>query len=130
VAQRLVRKICTRCKQPYAVSGRVAKYIQKAGIKPEELFHGAGCDYCRGSGFVGRVGIFELLVVDDKFRNMINEDVSVANMRKVFRESGQPAMFDDGMRKVKEGLTTIEEVLRVTEVYGQSEDEEFVENIG
>jgi type IV pilus assembly protein PilB len=129
LAQRLVRKICSKCKQPYKVPEHIAEYIEKAGIKSKELFHGAGCDFCRGSGFVGRVGIFELLIVDDKFRDMINGDASVANMRKVFVQSGQPTMFDDGMRKVKEGVTTMEEVLRVTEVYGQSEEEVFVENI-
>ena len=61
---------------------------------------------------------------------MINKDPSVSNMRRIFHESGKPSLFDDGIKKVKQGLTTIEEVLRVTEVYGQSEEEVFVENIG
>ncbi len=60
---------------------------------------------------------------------MINRDSSVSNMRRAFRESGRDTLFDDGMKKVKKGVTTIEEVLRVTEVYGQNENEEFVENI-
>jgi len=51
-------------------------------------------------------------------------------MRRAFHESGRDTLFDDGMKKVKQGVTTVEEVLRVTEVYGQSEDEEFVENLG
>jgi type II secretory ATPase GspE/PulE/Tfp pilus assembly ATPase PilB-like protein len=70
-----------------------------------------------------------MLVIDDKFRDMINEDSSVGNMRRAFRASGQDTLFDDGIRKIKAGLTTIEEVLRVTEVYGQNEAEVFVENI-
>jgi len=57
------------------------------------------------------------LVIDDKFRDMINKDASVSNMRRVFRKSGQPCLFDDGLIKVEQGLTTIEEVLRVTEVW-------------
>jgi hypothetical protein len=61
-------------------------------------------------------------------RDMINKDSSVSNMRSVFRRSGQPCLFDDGVKKVEQGLTTIEEVLRVTEVYGRDEDEIFVEN--
>jgi type II secretory ATPase GspE/PulE/Tfp pilus assembly ATPase PilB-like protein len=61
---------------------------------------------------------------------MINKDASVSNMRRVFRKSNQPGLFDDGIKKVKQGLTTIDEVLRVTEVYGQSEEEVFVENVG
>lgn len=59
---------------------------------------------------------YELLVIDDKFRDMINKDSSVSNMRSVFRQSGQPCLFDDGIKKAERGLTTIEEVLRVTEV--------------
>ncbi|MHC4148391.1 MAG: GspE/PulE family protein [Planctomycetota bacterium] len=130
LAQRLVRKICQDCKEIYEVPENIRKYVADAGVGPEELFHGAGCDACRGSGYVGRIGIYELLVIDDVFRDMINKDSSVANMRRVFRESGSPGLFDDGIKKVKQGVTTIEEVLRVTEVYGKSEDEVFVENIG
>jgi len=61
---------------------------------------------------------------------MINRDSSVSNMRRVFRRSGQPGLFEDGMIKVRQGLTTIEEVMRVTEVYGKNEEEVFVENAG
>jgi len=104
--------------------------VEKAGVNPEELFTGSGCEDCRGSGYFGRVGIYELLIINDKCRDVINKDPAVNNMRRAFHESGQPSLFDDGIQKVKQGLTTIEEVLRVTEVYGQNEDEVFVENIG
>jgi len=130
LAQRLVRRICPKCKEIYQVPEHMRKYVEKSGVSPEELFHGTGCDHCRGSGYVGRMGIYELLVVDDIFRDMINKDSSVSNMRRVFHESGQPSLFDDGIKKVKQGVTTIEEVLRVTEVYGQNEAEVFVENEG
>ena len=129
LAQRLVRKICPKCKEPYVVPENMRRYIEERGVSSEELFRGAGCDHCRGSGYVGRVGIYELLVVDELFRDMINKDSSVANMRRTFHESGKPALFNDGIAKVKQGMTTIEEVLRVTKVYGQNEDEVFVENI-
>jgi type IV pilus assembly protein PilB len=129
LAQRLVRKICPKCKKKYKVPKNMREYVKKAGVKPQQLFIGRGCDYCRGSGYAGRVGIYELLVIDDGFRDMINKDSSVSNMRRAFRESKQPTLFDDGIKKVKQGLTTIEEVLRVTEVYGQNEDEVFIENI-
>jgi len=128
LAQRLVRKICPKCKQIYQVPENMRKHVENSEVNPEQLFHGAGCDYCRGSGYVGRVGIYELLVIDEAFRDIINQDSSVNNMRRAFRESGQPSLFDDGIIKVKQGLTTIEEVLRVTEMYGQSEEEIFVEN--
>ncbi len=133
LAQRLVRKICPKCKEIYQASESAiggSKFIQDSGVSPEELFRGSGCDYCRNTGYVGRIGIYELLTINDTFRDTINKDPSVHNMRCMFRESGQPSLFDDGIAKVKQGLTTIEEVLRVTEIYGQNEKEVFVENMG
>ena len=129
LAQRLVRKICLKCKKAYQVPESMREYVKASGIRTRKFYHGAGCDDCRGSGYVGRVGIYELLVIDEVFRDMINEDSSVNNMRRMFRESGRRTMFDDGFLKVKQGLTTIEEVLRVTEVYGKNENEVFVENV-
>jgi len=129
LAQRLVRKICPKCKEIYKVGGHIQKYVERAGVKPEELYHGAGCDYCRGSGHIDRVGIYELLTIDEQFRDMINKDPSANSMRQVFCQSGRRTLFDDGIVKVKQGLTTIKEVLRVTEVYGRNENEVFVENI-
>ncbi len=129
LAQRLVRKICPKCKQTYEAPEHLRKCLENSGVRPEELFVGRGCDYCRGSGYVGRVGIYELLVIDERFRDIINKDSSISNMRRAFRESGQPSLFDDGVKKIKQGITTIEEVLRVTEIYDQSSEEAFVENI-
>ena len=128
LAQRLVRKICSECKEIYQVTENVARYVERAGVDPGQIFHGAGCDQCRGSGYLGRVGIYELLVIDEPFRDMINKDSSVNNMRRTFHESDRRSLYDDGMLKVKQGLTTIEEVLRVTKVYGENENEVFVEN--
>ena len=128
LAQRLVRKICPECKEIYQVSEHVARYVEKEGVEPGQIYHGAGCDSCRGSGYLGRVGIYELLIIDEQFRDMINKDTSVNNMRRSFHESGRRSLFDDGILKVKQGLTTIEEVLRVTKVYGENENEAFVEN--
>jgi type IV pilus assembly protein PilB len=129
LAQRLVRKICPKCKEPYEVSDQIRKYLDRAKVESNQLYHGAGCDYCRGSGYSGRLGIYELLEIDEKFRDIINRDCSVSNMRHVFFQSGRRSMFEDGIIKVKQGYTTVEEVLRVTEVYGQNEDEHFTENV-
>jgi type IV pilus assembly protein PilB len=118
IAQRLIRKICTHCKEPCPAPDNLRKHLDRAGIDPSQVFHGKGCDQCRNSGYAGRAGIFELLVVDEKFREMINTDTSVSNMRKAFMASGWPGLFEDGLAKVKKGITTIEEVLRVTEVSG------------
>ena len=128
LAQRLVRKICPKCKKKYQVPEKMRNYIKRAGIKSKHFYHGAGCEACRDSGYIGRVGIYELLVIDDVLRGMISKDSSVDNMRKVFHKSGSHSLFDDGLVKVNQGLTTIEEVLRVTEVYGINENEAFVEN--
>jgi len=128
LAQRLVRKICPKCKKKYQVPEKMREYIKRAGIKSKHFYHGAGCEACRDSGYIGRVGIYELLVIDDVFRGMINKDSSGNNMRRVFHKSGSHSLFDDGLIKVNQGLTTIEEVLRVTEVYGKNENEVFVEN--
>ena len=129
LAQRLVRRICENCKEEYDVPAKIRKYVEDSAGKTGKLYHGAGCDECRGSGYSGRAGIYELLIIDEKFRQIINKDTSVNSMRNAFTESKQPSLFDDGMKKVKQGITTVEEVLRVTQVYGHGEDEVFVENI-
>ena len=120
LAQRLVRRICTKCKEPYDVPENMLRTLEQAGIDRHELYHGRGCQYCRESGFSGRVGIYEMLVVDDAFRNIINQDASTASMRRAFNESDAKPMFTDGIQKVKQGLTTMEEVLRVTEIFDPS----------
>jgi type IV pilus assembly protein PilB len=129
LAQRLVRKICSDCKEIYEVPENMRRCVERAGIRPDEFYHGVGCDKCRNTGYSGRVGIYELLIVDEVFRDMINKDASVSAMRRVFAESKQPSLFTDGVLKVKQGLTTLEEVLRVTEMYGQGDKEESVDDI-
>jgi type IV pilus assembly protein PilB len=115
IAQRLVRRICPHCKEPAAAPDSIRKYLDRAQVDPSQIWQGKGCDKCRNSGYAGRAGIYELLIVDDKFREMINTDSSVNNMRKAFVASGWPSLFEDGLIKVKNGITTIEEVLRVAE---------------
>jgi type IV pilus assembly protein PilB len=116
LAQRLVRRVCTHCKEPFTAPDNLRKYLDAAQIESHELMHGKGCDQCRESGYAGRCGIHELLVVDEEFRQIINSDSSVNSMRKAFRRSGWPNLFEDGLQKVKKGVTTIEEILRVAEV--------------
>ncbi|MBN2512337.1 MAG: Flp pilus assembly complex ATPase component TadA [Sedimentisphaerales bacterium] len=123
LAQRLVRRICKHCKEPYTAPENLRKYLDRAHIEPSQLFHGKGCDQCRNSGYAGRAGIFELLVVDEKFREIINQDASVNSMRRAFQTSGWPTLFDDGLEKVKKGVTTIDEILRATEVSGEIGDD-------
>ncbi len=123
LAQRLVRRICEHCKEAVPVPDSVRRYFERARIEISEMMRGKGCDKCRQSGYSGRAGIFELLVVDEKFRQLIHEDPSVHTMRKAFAKSGWPTLFEDGLQKVKKGITTIEEVLRVTEEVRLEEEE-------
>lgn len=121
LAQRLVRKICPDCRKRLKVSDDVEKLLARSGIKPNEVFHGTGCERCRDSGYSGRIGIYELLEINDAFREMIVRDPSINNMRNVFAAAGGKSLYDDGMRKVKQGLTTVEEVLRVTEAHNSKQ---------
>jgi len=122
LAQRLVRRICEHCKEPFTPPKSILKTIEAAGLDPARLVHGKGCDQCRDSGYAGRAGIFELLVMDDQYRDIINRDPSVNGMRKAFRASGADSLFEDGIKKVAQGVTTIEEVLRVTQAAATDAD--------
>lgn len=117
LAQRLVRRICPSCIEDYQIPDEMWKSLEGRGLEAGHIKHGAGCDQCRQSGYSGRAGIFELLVVDDTFRGIINQDATSENLRKAFLESDSPSLFDDGIEKVKQGITTVEEVLRVTEAH-------------
>ncbi|MBM3255759.1 MAG: type II/IV secretion system protein [Candidatus Omnitrophica bacterium] len=116
LAQRLVRTICAKCKEKYDVPDSVFK---KLGIEIKaEFYHGKGCSECHHTGFIGRVGIFELLVMDEEIRRMVNERKSADLIRKSAIASGMKTLLDDGIDKARRGLTTLDEVLRVTVAEG------------
>ena len=117
LAQRLVRRLCVHCKQQARPSEERAEYLQMQGMDPDGVFVAVGCDRCRGSGYSGRVGIYELLTVDDQLRDVIARNPNVAEFRRMCIERGMVTLREDGMRKVAKGLTTVEEVLRVTEAH-------------
>jgi type IV pilus assembly protein PilB len=125
VAQRLVRKICQRCivstelsKEellklvPEDVAAKFMGKVKRGG--KASLFRGKGCDACGHTGYKGRVGIFELLEVDDAVRDLIMKDSDAGRIAKQAVASGMITMFEDGIEKVMIGLTTIDEVIRVT----------------
>jgi type IV pilus assembly protein PilB len=114
VAQRLVRKICPKCKEDYAPSLAALKDLGLAGST--KFFRGKGCDNCKNSGFLGRIGIFEVLALPEDIRQMIEERKSADLIKKKAIELGMKSLREDGLDKVKAGLTTIEEILRVTEM--------------
>ncbi len=116
LAQRLVRTICTKCKTEYQIPENLKKFLSSFDIEPGTVYHGSGCDSCRNSGYSGRIGIYELMVIDENIRSTINKDHSVSSMRRAFKKTKSKTLFLDGMEKVRQGITTIEEVLRVTEI--------------
>lgn len=113
LAQRLVRLICAKCKQQYVISAEELKDLNLAG--DIQLFVGKGCAQCKNTGLTGRIGIFELLVMNDEIKGMVTAKQSAGEIKKKAREAGMRTLFDDGLEKVKSGLTTVEELLRVTE---------------
>jgi type IV pilus assembly protein PilB len=115
LAQRLVRRICKHCKKAYEAQPEEASYIELFGFAADDLFKGEGCDRCRFTGFLGRVGLYELLVVDDTYRDIITHDPTVTELRRLCKERGMVTLREDGFHKAQGGLTTIDEVMRVTE---------------
>ena len=115
LAQRLVRKICQNCKEEFIPSGEMAEFLTLQGFRSEKMWHGKGCDRCRKTGYAGRLGIYEMLVMDDTLRDMVTRNMDVTQLRKVCRERGLRTLREDGFDKVRQGQTTVDEVLRVTE---------------
>jgi general secretion pathway protein E/type IV pilus assembly protein PilB len=116
LAQRLVRKICPRCASSYQPKEEEirALNITASQLETATFRHGKGCDSCRGTGYKGRAGIFEILIVDDEIRNMINDAQSPGVLRNRARALGMRTLREDGIRKVLAGMTTPEEVITTT----------------
>ena len=111
-SQRLARRICPRCKKKYQPDGYILKSL---GITPDTVFYkGKGCDFCDGIGYKGMIGIFEILVVTKDIRSLIGEKASEAKIREAARKQGMRTLMEDGLSKAKDGITTVEEVLRLT----------------
>jgi len=114
VAQRLVRRICKFCKEPAPPQEREAMLAAGAMDVPEVLFKGKGCRNCLGTGYRGRQGVFELMPISDEIRDLTIERVSSGKIRDVANRQGMNSLRGDGWRLVAEGVTTVEEVMRLT----------------
>jgi general secretion pathway protein E/type IV pilus assembly protein PilB len=115
MAQRLVRAICEKCKESYAPTERELKMLgTMSKTVPERMYHGAGCDKCGRSGYKGRKGIFEIFKVDDTIQRLIFDHAPATLLRQRAREMGMRTLREDGMLKVASGMTSLQEVLRVT----------------
>jgi len=116
VAQRLVRKVCANCRQPYEMTeGELSALgIDQAQLSESTVSKGAGCSACKDRGYKGRAGIFEMFLIDDEVRHMVNNRANTVDLRKRAREMGMRTLREDGIRKVLSGMTTAEEVIAVS----------------
>ena len=124
IGQRLVRKICTRCIESYTLKGQkletlkkeidFEKLLGKNKISQLRLYRGKGCKYCNDSGYAGRIGIFEVMDITEKLKEMIMQRKNSEEIKKQAISEGMTTMIGDGLQKALSGVTTIEEVLRVS----------------
>jgi type IV pilus assembly protein PilB len=115
MAQRLVRKLCQHCKEPYDASINEKRQIEKFTSEPvAQLFRPRGCSRCRNLGYAGRIGIYELLVPNDHLIDRISQGGALNEIREAARSDGMKTLRHDGMEKIRAGITTLEEVYRVT----------------
>jgi type IV pilus assembly protein PilB len=123
IGQRLVRKICPRCKSPDELSGKLLKQIAPSVATEQEttFWKGKGCEACQYTGYTGRLAIIEILSVTPTLKEMISSTISAATLQRIAEGQGYEPMVIDGLRKAAQGLTTVEEVFRVT-------SPEFLEN--
>jgi type II secretory ATPase GspE/PulE/Tfp pilus assembly ATPase PilB-like protein len=110
LAQRLVRRICKECRVPYSPT---TDELKLAGLDPNESlegFRGKGCLACRNTGYIGRIGIYELLLVDREISNLILKSAPGYEIRELARKNGMITLLEDGVVKIKRGDTTLSEV--------------------
>ncbi|MEM7314278.1 MAG: ATPase, T2SS/T4P/T4SS family, partial [Planctomycetota bacterium] len=117
MAQRLVRRLCKHCRR--AIDLEAARPKLAADLLPHlnedtTIYEAVGCRECRSTGYSGRMGIYELLVVDDEIRNQANERIPSNVLKRMAIDKGMTTLRQDGWNKVVQGVTTIDEVLRVT----------------
>lgn len=116
MAQRLVRKICQNCGRPHEPTEREKRWLGAGsdGVAGANFRRGDGCAECHGTGYRGRMGIFEILPVDDEVRSLIHQNATASQLRACARSRGMRTMREDGLRKASAGLTTLEEVVSIT----------------
>ena len=117
LAQRLVRLLCTQCRQPYPALPELADELRLhrfSDTRDITLYKSVGCEQCGGTGYRGRAAIMEFLMMSDPLRRMVLKHADAGELQATAQKEGMDTMYEDGLRKAVAGLTTIEEVLRVT----------------
>ncbi|MEJ2461797.1 MAG: GspE/PulE family protein [Candidatus Thiodiazotropha sp.] len=118
LAQRLVRNLCPHCKEAYTPPREIIERLQRQGVEADartQLHRAVGCDACGGSGYSGRSAIIELLEISEAMRSLILQESDKSTLAACAQREGARTMYQDGLRKVMRGVTTLEEVLRVTQ---------------
>ena len=113
LAQRLVRRVCAKCRQSYEPPRTIRKALQKMGYDFDCFYKGAGCRSCRNTGFKGRIGVHELLLINDALRDGIVANPNIQNLKKLAVSDGMIQLHKDGFGKVREGITTVEEIIHI-----------------
>lgn len=114
LAQRLMRKICSYCKTESTPDKNMITLLRLPGdFQEETVYSGKGCQHCNHTGYLGRIGVFELFVMNDDFRHLISSSYKESELINMARQNGMKTLIEDGMEKVKQGKTTLEELLRV-----------------
>jgi type IV pilus assembly protein PilB len=115
IAQRLVRRICPRCKKEAKLTSDLAKILEEYNMDSKKIIlnKGEGCPYCKETGYKGRIAIFELMIITDTIRDLISSNITSGKLRETALKEGMCQLKEDGLKKVCEGVTTIDEVLRV-----------------
>jgi type IV pilus assembly protein PilB len=115
IAQRLVRRICPKCKKEAKLTPDLAKILEEYNMDSKKIIlnKGEGCPYCKETGYKGRIAIFELMIITDTIRDLISSNITSGKLRETAIKEGMCQLKEDGLKKVCEGVTTIDEVLRV-----------------
>ncbi|MBN2217974.1 MAG: Flp pilus assembly complex ATPase component TadA [Pirellulales bacterium] len=113
LAQRLVRRVCHKCREVYEPAKSIRHALEQMDCSLEQFYRGVGCKNCRNTGFKGRIAVHEILVVTDELRDVISNGPTTGNIKKVAKQEGMITLRHDGFRKVREGITTIEEVFQI-----------------
>jgi type II secretory ATPase GspE/PulE/Tfp pilus assembly ATPase PilB-like protein len=117
VAQRLIRRICPKCKEKIKMSESTIEGMEKrldVDLKNVAFYKGKGCKACGGSGYKGRVGVFEFFVITEEIKKLILEGISEQELKKIAVKKGMSSLLRSSIAKVNQGITTIEEALKVT----------------
>jgi type II secretory ATPase GspE/PulE/Tfp pilus assembly ATPase PilB-like protein len=123
INQRLLRRLCTECREPFKPEDRDLQLFAAHGLEPPaQLFGPHGCSHCLGRGFWGRIGVFEVAWINDKLRDAIAQGATEADFRALLRSTGTASILDDALGKIRDGLTSLTEVFEMSAVYDEGAD--------